>query len=180
MLLVCRVSSRIFLESHEFRLRKERVDLHEVISNVVGLFREGAERKRIGLSSRVADDIPSFQGDSRALEQVVSNLVDNAVKYCPPGSALLVTVVAKEKCFELSVKDTGPGIEPKHIPRLFERFYRVDAGRSREVGGTGLGLSIVKHLVEAMGGTVGVESTLGEGATFIVSIPRVPLDCAHV
>jgi two-component system phosphate regulon sensor histidine kinase PhoR len=72
----------------------------------------------------------------------------------------------------VAVEDNGPGIEHKHLPRLFERFYRVDAGRSRELGGTGLGLSIVKHLVEAMGGTVGVHSKPGDGATFTVTFPR--------
>jgi two-component system, OmpR family, phosphate regulon sensor histidine kinase PhoR len=72
----------------------------------------------------------------------------------------------------LSVTDTGPGIERKHLPRLFERFYRVDSGRSRDVGGTGLGLSIVKHLAEAMGGGAAVESQVGKGTTFTVSLPR--------
>ena len=96
-----------------------------------------------------------MRADRRALEHVLGNLVDNALKYCPEGAAVRVSAAAaRTAACASSVADTGPGIPPEHLPRVFERFYRVDAGRSRELGGTGLGLSIVKHLVEAMGGTV--------------------------
>ncbi|GAH42124.1 unnamed protein product, partial [marine sediment metagenome] len=112
--------------------------------------------------------------DRRALEQVLTNLVDNAVKYCPEGCSVTLRAERSEgpvPGVRLRVEDDGPGIAEKHLPRLFERFYRVDAGRSREMGGTGLGLSIVKHLVEAMGGTIEVISAVGKGTTFDVKIP---------
>ena len=160
------------LESKEFRLKKERIELGVVASIVLGLFRERAEKKGIRLATDLQASLPPLHTDQRALEQVISNLVENAVKYCPPGST--VTIGAKEENggVRVSVVDNGPGIDPKHVPRLFERFYRVDAGRSRDVGGTGLGLSIVKHLVEAMGGAVTVESKVGGGSSFAVMLPH--------
>ena len=107
-----------------------------------------------------------------AVEQVIENLVDNAIKYGKDGGGT-VRVVGRRRgdrvCLE--IVDDGPGIAAEHLPRLFERFYRVDAGRSRERGGTGLGLAIVKHLVEAMGGTVEVESAEGRGTTFRIEWP---------
>ena len=130
---------------------------------------------------RVVAELPressSVEGDPRALEHVLSNLVDNAVKYCPPGTRVLVSAAPlDEERIKLVVSDTGPGIPAEHLPRVFERFYRVDAGRSRELGGTGLGLSIVKHMVEAMRGKVSVESEVGKGSTFTVSLTRARLD----
>src|SRR6185436_11328823 len=100
-------------------------------------------------------------GDKRALEQVILNLVDNAVKYTRSGGRVEVTSERKGDTLVIRVKDDGPGIEARHLPRVFERFYRVDKGRSREMGGTGLGLSIVKNLVNLMQGEVWVESTPG-------------------
>jgi len=159
------------LESKEFRLRRERVDLGAVAPVVLGMFRERAEKKGVRLEADVASPAPVLETDPRALELVLSNLVDNAVKYCPSGTSVCLSARGDGEQVRLSVADTGPGIAQRHLPRLFERFYRVDAGRSRDVGGTGLGLSIVKHLVEAMGGTVTVESAVGRGSTFSVTLP---------
>jgi two-component system phosphate regulon sensor histidine kinase PhoR len=160
------------LESKEFRLKKERVLMPVVASIVMGLFRERAEKKGVRLKVELPSDLPPLSTDQRALEQVVSNLVDNAVKYCPAGSSVTVSAAKSNGAVRVVVSDTGPGIDPKHVPRLFERFYRVDAGRSREIGGTGLGLSIVKHLVEAMGGEVTVDSAVGRGSSFSVTLPQ--------
>jgi two-component system phosphate regulon sensor histidine kinase PhoR len=161
------------LESNEFKLKRERVELGSVVPIVLALFRERAEKKGVRLTAELAPDASAVEGDPRALEHVLSNLVDNAVKYCPPGTRVLVSATKlDEERIRLVVSDTGPGIPPEHLPRVFERFYRVDAGRSRELGGTGLGLSIVKHMVEAMRGKVSVESEVGKGSTFTVSLPR--------
>ncbi|HWL85358.1 MAG TPA: ATP-binding protein [Polyangiaceae bacterium] len=156
------------IESKEFRLKRERVDLSGVFNIVVGLFRERAERKQIRLETRMAEPVPNLETDQRALEQILTNLVENAVKYCPAGSSVTLSAEAKGELVRIAVTDTGPGISEKHLPRLFERFYRVDASRSRELGGTGLGLSIVKHLTEALGGKVSVDSQMGQGSTFTV------------
>ncbi len=158
------------LESNEFRLKRERVDLGSVVPIVLALFRERAEKKGVKLTSELPREPLAVEGDARGVEHVLSNLVDNAVKYCPSGSTIVVRAAQEGERVRLVVSDTGPGIPPEHLPRLFERFYRVDAGRSRELGGTGLGLSIVKHMVEAMRGAVSVESTVGKGSTFTVSL----------
>jgi two-component system phosphate regulon sensor histidine kinase PhoR len=102
---------------------------------------------------------------------VFLNLLDNAVKYTPEGGAITISAACKEKIVQVDISDTGIGISDKDLSRIFERFYRVDKARSRELGGTGLGLSIVKHIVQAHNGQVWVRSTLGHGSTFSFTIP---------
>jgi two-component system phosphate regulon sensor histidine kinase PhoR len=160
------------IESREFRLNLEPLDVRPILTHIVGLFRERAEKKQIALGLELPEELPRALADRRALEHVFTNLVDNAVKYCGSGAQIRVTATADGERIRVRIQDTGPGIEERHLPRLFERFYRVDAGRSRELGGTGLGLSIVKNLVEAMGGRVSVESKLGQGTTFGFSLRR--------
>ncbi|MCC6217568.1 MAG: PAS domain-containing protein [Polyangiaceae bacterium] len=159
------------IESRELHLSVEPLEIAAAFTHTASLFEERATKKQIRL---VVEPIAERAlADRRALEHVLSNLVDNAVKYCGPGSEIrLAATPLDERTLRLSVSDTGPGIEAQHLPRLFERFYRVDAGRSREVGGTGLGLAIVKHLVEAMRGTVSVDSAPGSGTTFGFTLPR--------
>jgi two-component system phosphate regulon sensor histidine kinase PhoR len=100
------------------------------------------------------------------------NLIDNAIKYTPSGGKVTIMIKDEGEDAFISVKDTGIGIAKEHIPRLFERFYRVDKGRSRNMGGTGLGLAIVKHVVMSMNGTIDVNSELGRGTEFIVRLPK--------
>lgn len=159
------------IESRELRLSLEPLDATAAFTHTLSLFEERASKKGIRLV--VEPSAERVLADRRALEHVLSNLVDNAVKYCGPGSEVrLAANQHDERTARVSVSDTGPGIEPQHLPRLFERFYRVDAGRSRDIGGTGLGLAIVKHLVEAMQGSVRVESVPGSGTTFWFTLPR--------
>jgi two-component system phosphate regulon sensor histidine kinase PhoR len=165
------------LEAKEFKLKRERVELDRVVPLVLSLFRERAEKKGVRLTAELDEMLPDVEADARALEHVLSNLVDNAVKYCPSGSSIVVSASGDAGRVDLVVADTGPGIAPEHLARVFERFYRVDAGRSRELGGTGLGLSIVKHMVEAMRGRVSVASNVGKGSTFTVTLSR-PVDQA--
>ncbi|GMV14189.1 MAG: PAS domain-containing protein [Polyangiaceae bacterium] len=154
------------IESQTYKLGFASLELGSVASHVIDLFRERADKKRIRLLADLPAALPKVCVDPKALDHVLTNLIDNAVKYCPNGSTVSLRASEEGDLVRVSVSDDGPGIEPRHLPRLFERFYRVDAGRSRELGGTGLGLSIVKHLVEAMGGSVRVESTLGSGTQF--------------
>ncbi|MDB4935149.1 MAG: hypothetical protein JWP87_2121 [Labilithrix sp.] len=161
------------IESRELRLRPERFSFEPFATHLLGMFRERSEKRKIALRLESVKGL-HVEADRRALEQVLTNLVDNAVKYCPEGCSVVLRAERNESPtsgVRLRVEDDGTGIEEKHLPRLFERFYRVDAGRSREMGGTGLGLSIVKHLVEAMGGTIDVLSAVGKGTTFDVQIP---------
>jgi two-component system, OmpR family, phosphate regulon sensor histidine kinase PhoR len=160
------------IESKEFNPRADAVDVGPIAHQVIGTFRERIEQKRLSVNAAVAPGTASAIADHRAVEQVLTNLVENAVKYCPEGSSIVVRVSDEGAKVRIAVEDSGPGIEAKHLPRLFERFYRVDAGRTRDMGGTGLGLSIVKHLVEAMGGMIGVQSVVGRGSTFWFTLPR--------
>ncbi|HXI59652.1 MAG TPA: ATP-binding protein [Polyangia bacterium] len=161
------------IESREYRPELGPMAVTAAIDQVLAMLRERIERRRLRVSVDVAPELPPVLADPRAVEQILTNLVDNAIKYCP-NATLLVRAVGEGRGVRVSVQDDGPGVEPRHIPRLFERFYRVDAGRSRDTGGTGLGLSIVKHLVEAMNGTVGVDSTPGEGSVFWFVLPTPP------
>jgi two-component system, OmpR family, phosphate regulon sensor histidine kinase PhoR len=160
------------IESRELRLRPERFAFEPFATHLLGMFRERGDKRRITLKLTALKGI-EVDADRRALEQVLTNLVDNAVKYCPEGCTVTLRAERSEGAagVRLRVEDDGTGIEEKHLVRLFERFYRVDAGRSREMGGPGLGLSLVKHLVEAMGGTIEVASTVGKGTTFEVKLP---------
>jgi two-component system, OmpR family, phosphate regulon sensor histidine kinase PhoR len=160
------------IESQKLKLAFEPLELRAVFAQVLSLFRERADRKRVELVNEVAANLPRVVADRRALEHVVTNLVDNAVKYCGEGSRVMLRGEEHGSELRMIVTDDGPGIAERHLPRLFERFYRVDAGRSRELGGTGLGLSIVKHLVEAMEGSVGVQSVEGQGTTFTVTLKK--------
>jgi two-component system phosphate regulon sensor histidine kinase PhoR len=156
------------IESRQWKLDQVPVDVAGLAGQVVDLVAATAREKGLELRSAVPAGL-AVRGDARALEHVLMNLVDNAVKYTDEG---MVAVSAERDNGDvlLSVIDTGPGIERHHLPRLFERFYRVDAGRSREQGGTGLGLAIAKHLVQGMGGEIGVESGAG-GSRFWVRLP---------
>ncbi|MBZ0270483.1 PAS domain-containing protein [bacterium] len=130
-----------------------------------------ARRHRVRIEA--ADDLMAL-GDAKALDQVMINLIDNAVKYTPEQGEIVLSAAREGDRIRLSVTDNGPGIEPRHRPRIFERFYRVDPGRSRDLGGTGLGLAIVKHLVEAMGGQVGVDAVEPHGSIFWIALPSAP------
>ncbi len=160
------------IESKAYKLTLEPLALSTVTAYSLSLFKERADKKRLQLEATVSQTLPPVRADRRALEQVLTNLIDNAVKYCPEGARIALSAEEQGTSLRIIVRDTGPGIEQKHLPRLFERFYRVDAGRARDTGGTGLGLSIAKHLVEAMDGTIGVESKPGSGTTFFLSLPK--------
>jgi two-component system phosphate regulon sensor histidine kinase PhoR len=112
--------------------------------------------------------------DDEGVRQILENLVSNAIKYTPAGGSVTVRWRKDADACLLEVVDTGIGVEPEHFTRLFERFYRVDKARSRELGGTGLGLSIVKHLAQFFGGNVGVQSEPDKGSTFWVRLPLAP------
>lgn len=160
------------IESRQFRLSPESIPPTDLLRQVAELFAERAERRRVSLTWRVAEDTGFVFADRRALERVLTNLIDNAVKYAGEGKSVTLHAERRGDRVALLVRDDGPGIEERHLQRLFERFYRVDAGRSRDLGGTGLGLAIVKHLVDSMGGSVQVQSTVGVGTTFTVLLPR--------
>ncbi len=155
------------IESRQWRFTIAPVELHALAGQVVDLLSVAAGEKGLALRAEVPAGA-SVRADARALEQVLVNLAENAVKYTEKGS-ITIRAARDDGAWVISVTDTGPGIERHHLSRIFERFYRVDPGRSRELGGTGLGLAITKHLVLGMGGEIGVESGAG-GTTFSVRL----------
>lgn len=159
------------LESRSAGLQLEPTELIRLVRELADDYRPRATESGHRIELKLADNIPSIPADAVRLRQVFDNLLDNALKYTPAQSfiAIQAAVVAAE--LEIRIIDNGPGIPAKDLPHIFERFYRVDKGRSREKGGTGLGLSIVKHIVQLHGGRVRAESTLGQGTTMVVVLP---------
>lgn len=156
------------IESRQLRIEVQPVDVAGIVRQVSELLSSAARGKGLALDSEVPPGT-LVKADPRALEQVLVNLVENGIKYTAQGG-VTVRVERADGHWAIVVADTGPGIERHHLPRIFERFYRVDPGRSREAGGTGLGLAIVKHLVIAMGGAVDVDSG-ASGTRFLVRLP---------
>ncbi len=162
------------LESQEQVENPAPVDVRGVLMTVLARMRRVARKKNITLQWRRFGRAAEYtvRGDETQLTSMFTNLVDNAVKYTPPGGRVEVTGGSEGAEIVIRVSDTGIGIPEAKLPRIFERFYRVDKARSKETGGTGLGLSIARHIAENHGGRVAVESVFGEGSTFTVYLPR--------
>ena len=158
------------IESRAWSPRPELVPLAPLVEDVWGTLKPRADAARLTLASQVGDAM--LYADPQAARQVVLNVLDNSVRYTPGGGRITVTAAPAPGGLEIEISDTGVGIPSEHLPRIFERFYRVDPARSRELGGTGLGLAIVKHLVEAHGGRVEALSALGAGTTIRMVFPR--------
>lgn len=165
------VLSRIESKESGQTLQKENIQLMAMLEEAVGLCAQKASEKGSKVEVQCSEDL-TVSIHPRMLELAIVNLVDNAVKYSQPGALIKVSVDSTVSSTVISVADNGPGIPEEHLPRLFERFYRIDKGRSRAMGGTGLGLSIVKHIVQVHSGTVTVESTVGKGTVFKIHIPN--------
>jgi two-component system phosphate regulon sensor histidine kinase PhoR len=156
--------SRIELQRRNFEF--DLYNVHDMLSGAVETIRPIAARKNLRLDLRVDPECGQAYCDAEAVHQILINLLDNAIKYTPEAGSVEVIAAPSRGQVEISVRDSGIGIPSEDLPRLFERFYRVDKARSRELGGTGLGLAIVKHLVRAQGGDVRVESVPNQGSTF--------------
>lgn len=159
------------IESGRLNLLLRPCALGPVIDKVVNALQAQCRDKGLTMIRRIPDDLPLLVADENKLAQIVLNLVDNAVKYTPEKGAITIAAASTPPLVTIEVCDTGIGIPEEDLSRIFERFYRVHKDRSREMGGTGLGLSIVKHLVQAHGGDIVVESVLGKGSTFRFTIP---------
>lgn len=158
------------VESGEVAFRLRPAVPAEMLEDVAKSFRELARAQRVELVVEAPSE-RAVEADADAIHQVLSNLIDNALKYAAAGGKIVLGARDAGNGVEFYVRDFGPGIASEHLPRLFERFYRVDKARSRESGGTGLGLAIAKHIVRAHGGTIRAESALGHGSTFLFTLP---------
>lgn len=154
------------------RMPMETIELAKPVRSAISAIRGTAERKSIAVTLESVGRPLPIQGNDKRLEQVFTNLVDNAIKYTPEGGRIEVTIHHLEDRVEVTVRDTGIGMPEASLARIFERFYRVDKSRSRDMGGTGLGLAIVKHCIRAHGGSVEVQSEEGRGTCFTVILPR--------
>jgi signal transduction histidine kinase len=159
------------LESGEMPLRREAVALGPLVSLVMSEIEVACADRDVALHSDVSADLPSVDADAERVHQVLFNLVDNAVRFTPEGGEVRIAARRENGSVEVSVTDTGVGIPPEALPRLFERFYRVDSARARGDGGTGIGLAIARSVVEAHGGTIHAESEPGRGSTFTFDLP---------
>ena len=159
------------IETGHWRPRPEPIRIADLAAEVFGRVAASAKAKGVMLDTTVDPDAQTIHADRTALEQILFNLAENAIRHTGEGGRITIRTMREGDGVSLAVADTGSGIPPEHLPRIFERFYRADSGRSREAGGTGLGLAIVRHLVEAHGGRVSAESTVGVGTTIRVSFP---------
>ena len=159
------------MDADRLELEIRPVKVAQLIESCYETARHRAAEKELNLSLDISGTLPDVAGDARRLQEVLQNLLDNAIQYTLPGGKIVLTAEARNDEVIFTVADTGIGIPTADQPRIFERFYRVDAARSREAGGTGLGLAIAKHLIEAQGGRIWVESEIGAGSKFHFSVP---------
>ncbi len=160
------------IESESGALKKEALDLEKMLGDLMKLFGNALKAKQIAVRMEVSPSPFSFSAEPKSIEQAFSNLIDNAVKYNHHGGEIVIKASQEPAAVRIEIRDGGIGIPAADLPRIFERFYRVDKSRARESGGTGLGLSIVKHIVERHGGQVHAKSTPQKGSTFTVILPR--------
>jgi two-component system phosphate regulon sensor histidine kinase PhoR len=159
------------IEAGKTEVKPRQIALHPLVQDVWSSY---SEKKQGGLNITFANTVPDdavIFADPRRLEQILTNLISNAVKFNRDDGSVTVAYERRDGFHEIRVTDNGEGITAEHLPRIFERFYRTDTARSRELGGTGLGLAIVKHLARLHGGEARVTSTVGEGSTFIIDLP---------
>lgn len=160
------------VESGRQELKKEALDLEKLLNSVLSSFERAIAAKKIRVQVDVHPRPFFIQADLETMDQAFSNLTDNAVKYNEPDGEILFTAWQEPECMKIRVRNSGRGIPPDDLPRIFERFYRVDKSRSKESGGSGLGLSIVKHIIERHAGRIEVESPGQRGASFTITLPK--------
>ncbi|HSH14086.1 MAG TPA: ATP-binding protein, partial [Desulfurivibrionaceae bacterium] len=164
--------SRIEQESRRDEIRMATGPIKAVLAEAIEACAAKGADKLVEISLSCPDDLTA-RINAPLLEQAISNLLDNAIKYSRPESTVRVTAEATPEAIVIRVSDSGPGIPAQHLPRLFERFYVIDKARSRKMGGTGLGLAIVKHIVQSHGGQVTAASEMGRGSVFTITLPPV-------
>lgn len=158
-------------ESRELSLSMEPTSIGEIVNDAVGSFRPHADNASIRIIAEIADALPAVSVDRLRIQQVLGNLLDNAIRHTPPGGVVTASARNHDGGVRVEVADTGPGIPPDALPHVFDRLYRVDSSRDRSTGGSGLGLTIARQLVEAHSGTIWAESQLGQGSRFGFDLP---------
>ncbi len=160
------------IETGAIKIDRKAIDLRDVIAEVIEQLEAKARLKSVSFNLTAPEGSIKVKADFQRISQVLINLVDNSIKYGNEGGKVTIQVIERNKTYEIQVKDNGPGIPPEHLPRLFDRFYRVDKSRTKISGGSGLGLSIVKHIVQAHGGKIMVASKVDKGTTFSFKLEK--------
>lgn len=160
------------IETGAIKIEKKRINLRPMIEEIFEQLEGKAKKRGVKLVLNCTDEAIDVKADAQKIEQVLVNLVDNGIKYGNQDGKVTVLIEDRKKSYLISVKDNGPGISEKHLPRLFERFYRIDKSRTKLSGGTGLGLSIVKHIVQAHGSKIQVESKVEKGTSFSFKLEK--------
>jgi signal transduction histidine kinase len=169
--LVADLRTLSLADAGELSLNRQRVSVPELLNRVATAYRHQAERQQITLSLQAEKTVPDIEADSERLVQVLGNLMSNALRYTPEGGQIVLAARSQANRVLVQVKDTGPGISPAELPHIFHRFYRGDQSRRQTEGESGLGLAIAKAIVEAHGGTITADSTVGQGTTFSITLP---------
>jgi two-component system phosphate regulon sensor histidine kinase PhoR len=164
------------LESRQGIVRIRSTDINKLIEQVIETFKPAISKKNHNVITKIPADIMKFHADPDLLGKAISNLIGNAIKYTSENGQITIEVKQREANMEIEITDNGIGMAEEDLPRIFERFYRADKSRSREMGGTGLGLAIVKHIVQLHHGEISVQSKLGSGSKFIITLPIIPPD----
>jgi len=159
------------IESGPIALEKENVLLNQIITDQIALYNDAAAAAGIALEFAPDENLPTLMANRTNMEEVLGNLISNAIKYSPEGGRVRISAAAEADGISLQVQDEGLGIPPEEQTRIFDRFYRVKNSQTRSITGTGLGLAIVKRIVEAHGGSISVKSTQNKGTTFKVQLP---------
>jgi two-component system phosphate regulon sensor histidine kinase PhoR len=160
------------IESQEIVVNLQSTNLKDLFDKVITEFKEKIILKKIQINTNISPQFPLLKVDPEQIELALGNLLDNAIKYTPEKGEISISFLEREKDIYLEIADNGIGISQEHLPRIFERFYRVNKDRSRDLGGTGLGLAIVKHIVKVHKGTIGVDSHPGKGSKFFIILPK--------
>ncbi|MBT2668909.1 hypothetical protein J7J00_26280 [Bacillus sp. ISL-4] len=158
------------MEENKIELYKEWIDVEELIEGVLNRSKLSGNKKNVALKYEPGKHLKMILSDGMRLEQILTNLIENSIRYTNHGGIVIISSANKDFVI-ITIKDTGIGIPPNDLPFIFERFYRVEKSRSRQMGGTGLGLAIVRELVNVLGGTIEVNSAIGQGTEFIITLP---------
>ena len=164
------------LESKDRSPALETIDIVELVDEIVLIMYTQSQKKNIHINFKCSNPTIWMEGNRDGIKRMIINLMDNAIKYTPAGGKVYISVESIYDSVSICIRDTGIGIPKEHIPRIFERFYRVDKSRSRDMGGTGLGLAIVKHAVNSMSGTIELNSEVGKGTEFLITLPKYSSD----
>jgi signal transduction histidine kinase len=159
-------------DAGELSIERQSVDLKKLLQDIASVYQHRVQQKKVSLELDVDSDVTAIEADANRIMQVVTNVLDNALRYTPESGRVVIALKEIAEGVRISIKDSGPGIEAEKVDQIFDRFYRVDSSRQRGEGGSGLGLAIAKSIVQAHGGRIWAESTLGQGVTVVIELPR--------